>query len=345
MSIRRTFGALAVATLLTVLPACGATDSATSPAGSTVRLAINPAQLQYLPIMLAADKGYFRDAGVEVEIVTYQGSANNQIPLLARGDIDLSPAVAGPSLFNQYTQGFQVKVLANLTLPKEGYRDGAVLVVRKDVWDTGAIRTPRDLVGRTVDGSAEGNPADFLMRQALLGAGADPADVGLTHKARTPSDSVEFLRQHVVEATVMSEPSATQAEAQGVGVRWLGYQKIIPWYQETFLAASEQFAGNRAEDARKVLVAYLRATEEINATGGRWTPELVTTATKWTKQEPEVLDAMGGLMYFSPDGAVDTDALERVQRFWSDAGEVDKAVPIGELVDSAIVGSATGGGA
>jgi NitT/TauT family transport system substrate-binding protein len=326
------------------LAACGSTAApAAGGSGEPVKLAINPAQLQYLPIMLAVDKGYFRDAGVDVEIATYQGSANNQIPLLARGDIDLSPAVSGPSLFNQYSQGFRIKLLSALTLPHEGYRDGVVFVVRKDLWDSGAIREVADLRGHKVDASAEGNPVDFLIRQALDGTGLTPADVGLTHNARTPSDSVEFLRQGIVDATALSEPSATQAEAQGLGVRWLGYQDVVPWFQETFLAASESFATTRPDDARKVLTAYLRAVADLNAAQGRWTPELLQTATKWTGQPADVLEAMGGLMFWSDDGSIDLAALGDVQKYWLGAQLVTSEVPVADLVDTAIVAQVAGG--
>jgi NitT/TauT family transport system substrate-binding protein len=344
MRIRHVARTIFVLAAAVALAACGSSAGTTADgAGEPVKLAINPAQLQYLPIMLAVDKGYFRDAGVNVEIVTYQGSANNQIPLLARGDIDLSPAVSGPSLFNQYSQGFRIKLLSALTLPHEGYRDGVVFVVRKDLWDSGAIREVADLRGRKVDASAEGNPVDYLIRRALDGNGLTPADVGLTHNARTPSDSVEFLRQQVVDVTALSEPSATQAEAQGLGVRWLGYQDVVPSFQETFLAASETFATTRTEDARKVLTAYLRAVADLNTAQGRWTPEFLGTATKWTKQPAEVLEAMGGLMFWSGDGSIDLAGLGDVQKYWLGADLVTTEVPVADLVDTSIVAEVAGG--
>lgn len=343
MRIRHATRAILLLAVTALLAACGSAGSGGP--GDPVKLAINPAQLQYLPIMLAADKGYFRDAGVNVEIVTYQGSANNQIPLLARGDIDLSPAVSGPSLFNQYSQGFRIKLLSALTVPHEGYRDGAVFVVRKDLWDSGAVRSIADLRGKKVDASAEGNPVDFLIRQALDSNGLTPADVGLTHNARTPSDSVEFLRQGIVDATAISEPSATQAEVQGLGVRWLGYQDVMPWFQETFLAASETFATTRTEDARKVLTAYLRAVADLNAAHGQWTPELLETAAKWTKQPTDHLEAMGGLMFWSADGTIDLEGLGEVQKYWIGAQLVPTEVPVPDLVDTSIVAQVAGGGA
>ena len=145
-------------------------------------------------------------------------------------------------------------------------------------------------------------------------------------------DLLEFLRSNVVEVIAVAEPLATLAETQGLGVRWLGYETLIPWYQETYLATSEEFASGRTEDGRKVLEAYFRAVQDINAANGIWTPELLETATAWTGQSAEVLQHMGGLMYYSPDGRIDERALDRVQTFWIGEGLVTDQVPVAELV-------------
>jgi ABC-type nitrate/sulfonate/bicarbonate transport system substrate-binding protein len=154
---------------------------------------------------------------------------------------------------------------------------------------------------------------------------------------------VELLRSRAVEATVISEPAATLAEVEGLGVRWLGYSSVVPWYQETFLAASEKFAAERPGDARKVLGAYLRAVKDVNASHGKWTPELLALAAKWTKQKPETLKAVGGLMYYTPDGAINEKGLTKVQDFWSGEKLVPREVPVGDLVDTTALSAATGG--
>jgi NitT/TauT family transport system substrate-binding protein len=299
-----------------------------------VRFAVNPGQLVYLPLFVAVDKGYFKDAGLDVQVITYKGSANTQMPMLARGDIDISSVVVGPAMFNQLSEGFGIRLIAALTEPKVGYQDGVVMVVRKDLWDSKAIRTLADLKGRKVDGAAEGNPVDFLVRNALANAGLGKADVTLSYKPRSPSDTPEILRQKVVDVAGVSEPTATLIERDGIGVRWLSYKDVIPWYQDTFLATSEGFLRDHPDALRRFLVGYLRAVRTMANANGTWTPELLGTAKKWTGMPEDLILSVGKLPYWSTTGEVKLDALERVQQFWLKAGLVKKPVAVSRAVEA-----------
>jgi NitT/TauT family transport system substrate-binding protein len=303
-------------------------------AAEKVKFAVNPGQVIYLPLLLAVDKGYFRGAGLEVQIIPYKGSANTQMPLLARGDIDISSVVAGPAMFNQQAEGFNIKLIAALTEPRKGYQDGVVLVVRKDLWDSGAIRQAADLKGHKVDGAAEGNPIDFLLKQTLAGAGIKRSDVQLSYKVRTPADFPEVLRQKLVDVAGISEPTASYAVAQGLGVKFLSYQDVVPWFQETYLSASEQFLRDRPEAATRFLATYLRAAREVDRSGGAWTPETLAVAVKWTGMPEALLLGIGGIPYWGETAAIRLDALARVQQFWQDEGLVTTPADLGKLVDS-----------
>lgn len=298
-----------------------------------VRLSVNPSHIMYLPLFMAADKGYFREAGLDVQVLLYKGSANTQMPLLARGDVDISSVVAGPAMFNQMSEGFNIRLVAALTEPRPGYQDGVVLVVRKDLWDGKVVRTAGDLRGKRVDGASEGNPIDFLLRQTLASAGLGKGDVTLSYKPRSPGDTPEILRQKVVDVAGVSEPTATLIESQGIAVKWLSYKDVVPWYQETFLASSENFLRDRPDDVRRFLSAYLRAVKEISASGGQWTPQLIAIATKWTGMPADLLRSMGNIPYWDPAAAVRLDALARVQQFWVAAGLVRKPAPMDRMAD------------
>jgi NitT/TauT family transport system substrate-binding protein len=280
-----------------------------------VRFAVNPGQLVYLPLFVAVDKGYFKDAGLDVQVITYKGSANTQMPMLARGDIDISSVVVGPAMFNQLSEGFGIRLIAALT-------------------DSKAIRTLADLKGRKVDGAAEGNPVDFLVRNALANAGLGKADVTLSYKPRSPSDTPEILRQKVVDVAGVSEPTATLIERDGIGVRWLSYKDVIPWYQDTFLATSEGFLRDHPDALRRFLVGYLRAVRTMANANGTWTPELLGTAKKWTGMPEDLILSVGKLPYWSTTGEVKLDALERVQQFWLKAGLVKKPVAVSRAVEA-----------
>jgi hypothetical protein len=58
------------------------------------------------------------------------GSRGLIVPFLARGDIDVAPQVMVPAFFNQYTQGFSIKVVATLDETHKGWNDTVYFMVR-----------------------------------------------------------------------------------------------------------------------------------------------------------------------------------------------------------------------
>ncbi|WP_198030901.1 ABC transporter substrate-binding protein [Cupriavidus sp. amp6] len=319
--------------ILSLSLSCAVAQAQASRQYQKVRFSLNPAQIIYLPLFLAVERGYFRAEGLDVQVMPYKGSANSQMPLLARGDVDISAVIAGPAMFNQFSEGFNIKLISTLTEPKQGYRDGAVLVVRKDLWDAAAIRKLQDLKGRKVDGAVEGNPVDFLLRSALYSADLKKSDVTLSYKPRTPGDTPEILRQKVVDVAGVSEPTATLIESRGIGVRWLSYKDVVPWYQESYLASSEAFLRDHPAAVSSFLTAYLKAVREVAKARGQWTPELLALAAKWTGLPEDLLRSVGGIPYWNEKAGIRLESLARVQRFWVESGLVKKPIDPAKVVD------------
>ncbi len=139
-----------------------------------VRFSLNPQIYSYLPVFIAVDKGYFKEQNIELDIATYPGSALSQIPMLARGDQDLAGMVTGPAFFNQHAEGFGIKLVASLAQSKPGWHDTMWIMIRKDMWDSGKIKTFADLKGMAIEGGPKGSPVYLLSRQAMEQGGPDP---------------------------------------------------------------------------------------------------------------------------------------------------------------------------
>jgi NitT/TauT family transport system substrate-binding protein len=299
------------------LSAC-ASRKGPSRRGDPIVLLLNPIQMAYLPIFYAFDNGYFADEGLNVEFKLYTGSANAQLPLLARGDVDVGGVIAAPALFNQAAAGFGIRLLCALTEPRANYLDGVSVMVRQDIWEQGRMRTLADLRGRSIDAAAQGNPIDLLIRYALREAKLTPDDVTLSYKVRSPSDVPYLFRERQVELAGVSEPTATFIARRGLATKWIGYSDVVPWYQDIFLAASDEFVRSRPDEVKALVRACLRATNAFDASRGAWSPAALATAAKWTKLDKEDLKATGHLPYWSLTGKVDAGALARVQDFWAE---------------------------
>jgi NitT/TauT family transport system substrate-binding protein len=333
----RGFCRLGVAIIALGVVACGSDDDGDNASGGKTRpkltLAINPAVMSYLPLFVAVDKGYFDDAGVDVELVRYAESANTQIPLLARGDIDVATAVPGPALFNQFTGGFNLKIIGGLSEAKEGHLDEVTMVVGRDVADE--ISEPEDLRGRKVDIGAEGSPIHFVTGQLLEQAGLTGDDVTLSDRGKTLPDQQLSLKNKAVDVQGSVEPAGSIMEGEGIGSKWLGQADIVPGWQPTLLAASESAVAEKSEALELFLRGYLRAVQDVSDAGPQWTDELVRIAEKWTEAPAELIRATGAPPFAPPDGAVDVSWLERSQEFWAEEGLVEEAVDVNKIIDIA----------
>jgi NitT/TauT family transport system substrate-binding protein len=289
-----------------------------------------------LPIFLAVDKGYFSSAGLDVEITGFNGSSLGQLPRLARGDTDLMPIGLGPPFFNQFAEGFNVKLIASTSKPRSGWNDTTWLVVRQDLWDSKQIRKPSDLRGRSIDGVAQGSPLDFLALSTIAAGGLNPTSVQLTEKFRDPPNWIAALRNKAVDVQGVPEPIATDLQEQKLAHKWVGLSMIAPWFNEGFLAASVPFARDHHDLLVLFMTAYLRAADDIMRVNGTWTPDLVTSAAKWTQIPENTIRQIPGPAY-PGDARIDVASVARQQEFWHQRGLVNSPVPPAAIVDTAVL--------
>jgi ABC-type nitrate/sulfonate/bicarbonate transport system substrate-binding protein len=99
------------------------------------------------PAMIAADRGYFRDAGLDVELVTI-ATAQDAIALLARGRLDAAVGGVSAAFFNAIRRGFRVRLAGCVTyMPQRGHP--TALMIRTDKYD-GGILIPQQLRGEKI---------------------------------------------------------------------------------------------------------------------------------------------------------------------------------------------------
>lgn len=305
-----------------------------------VRLAINPLVYAHLPVMVAADKGYFAAEGVDAVIGKYPGSSNTQLPLVARGNLDVAPMVAGPALFNQQSQGFNVKVIAFETTSKRGWNESTWLLVRKDVWDSGAIRTIQDLKGHSVDGGPVGTPVNVLLRQVLAAAHLSLTDVKFSERLAAPPDWLAALHNKAVDALTAVEPIASEIVRQGYGVKLASSLDVAAWSPTATMVANPDFLEKNRDTVVHFLKAVLRADQDITRGGPRWTPELTGILAHWSQMTNDQIATIPSPSYYGDYGKIDPKLLDVQQKFWVDLGQVKQPVDIGTLIDAAAIDQA-----
>jgi len=302
-----------------------------------VRIILDPTFYTHLPLLHALDMGYFKDEGIDLQIMPASGSSTLFLPMLARGDYDLGTVNPSPAFFNQFSGGFDVVLLACMSASKPGWHDAPWLMVRQDLWDARAIVQPADLKGRVVDGSNVGSPIDFLLKETIRVGGLTPADVHLSERFRTIDNWLEAFRNKAADVIGATEPSASELEAQGVGHRWVSFATIAPWYQLEYLGASARFAKDHPDVIRQFLRAYVRGNDDVLKSNGKWTPGLLAEAVKWSHFTPDLLRGLSGPTYPSPHGEVSLESLTRIQQFWVNEKLVAAPVDVNNVVNIALL--------
>jgi NitT/TauT family transport system substrate-binding protein len=302
-----------------------------------VRFSLNPQIYSYLPLFLAVDKGYFKEQRIEVDIVPHGGSALAMLPILARGDLDLSVMVAAPGFFNQHNEGFGIKLIASVASPKQGWHDTGWIMVRKDLWDSGAVKTLADLKGKVFEGGPKGSPVYLITIEAIRQSGLAPTDVTLSGRLRAVADALALFQNKGVDLLTSVEPIASRLQEEGLAVRWKPGWEIIPWFQETYIAANPDYLKKNRDVAKRFLAAFLKGAQEVTAAKGQWTPDMIASVVKWSKFPESVIKSIPGPQNPSQLGIIDEKSLETAQGIWMKEGLVKDKRPIADMVDTSLI--------
>jgi len=296
-----------------------------------VKIMFNPGIYDTLPLMLAIDRGFFADEHLDVRVTKTPGSLNLIIPFLARGDIDAAPVVMGPAFFNQFDQGFGVKIVATLDESHKGWNDTVSFMVRQDLWDNKTIRNPSDLRGKKMPKPA-GSPNDFLTLEILAKAGLTMANASMNVLLTGSTSFLPAIINKQYDALSVQEPLATQFEKLHVAHKWLDYQDVIPYYQTAYIALSPSFVKDHHDAAVRFVRAYMRACRDIAASDGKWTPDMIDSEVKWSGQNRDVIEAIPGPAY-PGIGKISTESISRQEQLWLQLGMLKTSVPIAEFID------------
>lgn len=286
-------------------------------------------------VFIAQEKGYFKGQGLEVEIIRFP-SAIPMMTALATGQIEVLRGAQSAGLFNSSARGIKLKFVAdggNLA-PGGGY---LAIVLRKDLAESGAIKSAADLKGRPVAVAGASGTSVIVLDRLLNTARLTLKDVDL--KSISIPDQIAAFANKGIDASVMLEPSVSAASAKGLVTRWKGGDDIYPNMQAGVLAYSDAFA-QRTEPARKFMVAYVHALRDYHAAffKGQGREAIANILAKYTNiKDLKAYDRMVPVG-MDPDGRLNVNGLKADQNWYATVdGSVREKVDVDKLVDQSFV--------
>jgi NitT/TauT family transport system substrate-binding protein len=287
-----------------------------------IRVSLSSTNVALLPTFAAYDKGFFREEGLEVELI--QMAATLASTALMTGDLDYNGAATG--VISAAVQGRPMKVLI-FTVS----RPLMFLMSKKE------IKEPRDLKGKKVAGSTPGASATLLAMQALRHVGLDPAkDVSILPMGGTAAGRLAVLEAGAVDASLLSVPENIFAREKGFNeLMFLG---DVVEFAQAGLGTTDKKIRESPDEVYRVVRAQLRSVTYLLDKSRQ--PEIVDMVMKrWKLSDRKMAEAIfqDVVRVIGKNAVVTQASIQSLIDSAREGAKVTRPVKIEEVTDFSFV--------
>lgn len=285
-------------------------------------------------MLIAIEKGYFKDAGIDVEMQDIDTAAD-ALSLVAQGQLQIVGAGVSAGYFNAVDRGLPVTI----TISRVAFPAGHNLMIRPDLKDE--IKSMKDMKGRNIASNGPGSISTYEIGKMLEPHGLTLNDVNIKIFP-FPQYAVAFANK-AVDAGLVIPPWTVAYEKQGIALPFGDADKLVPGPVTISVNfANTDWLAKNPDVANRFYLAYLKGGREWcqGYHGAPVRKEIIDVLVK-SKVETrrEVLD---GFWTARPiDGRVNEKSILDVQKFYLEQKMIKKTFPIEKLVDYSFVDWAT----
>src|SRR6476659_9180871 len=278
------------------------------------------------PVFIAQDKGYFRDAGIEIELRFFDAAQPIAVATTS-GDVDFGITAFTAGLYNLAGKG-TLKVIGGMSREKAGYP--LIGYFASNNAYAAGLKTPKDLAGKRIAVTQVGSSFHYS-----LGLLADKYGFKLSEVKVLPlqslSNAAAALKGETVDAALLPVSTARTLVETG-GARFLGWVgDETPWQLGAVFASPKTLANKTL--VTKLLAALVRADREYHdvilasvkdgkAPIDAKTKPLLDIIAKYTNLPVE--QVVGNCAYIDRDGKLDVKNVANQIVWLQDQGFVDK---------------------
>jgi NitT/TauT family transport system substrate-binding protein len=301
---------------------------------ATVKVAVVPS-IPSASTYLALDKGYFRDAGLDVTIERID-SLSRAVAFLATNQMQVGQGGISAGFFNAVADGLPL----TMTLEAGSTPLYHQIILRNDLKDT--VKTPADLKGRKIGISSPGSAAVYEIGMVLDSVGLKLKDVDIKYVGYTQMGPA--LANGALDAALQVAPFGEIAIEQKMAVGWIDPEDHIKQLPLTnvFYIANADWIKQNPEVARKFFVALARAGRDYCQAyhHGPNRAELVDLMIKNKIVTDRPLLERMDWQARDPNGTVNLASVASMQNFYKQEKIIDKEAPGDRLVDPSFADAA-----
>ncbi len=279
-------------------------------------------------------QGYFARQNLDIQTQRLD-SAAKMIPFVSTGQLDVAGGGPGAGLFQAFSRGVDLKIVADKGTAGDTQSYFCYLV-RKDLIDSGRVKTEADLRGLTFANSAPGISVDLPTARMLQKGGLTEQDLTIVYMSYP--DMVSALGTQRVDVAATLEPACAQAVSDGIAVRWRTTSDYVPRQSVAMVMYSAPFAQNR-EAAVRFMVGYLQGVRDYRKAylekDAALRQKLDPILAEWTGIDARVYDQMV-LPELHADGTLNVESIEALQDYEVESGQVQERVDLRKFIDDSI---------
>jgi NitT/TauT family transport system substrate-binding protein len=300
-----------------------------------VRSAVLTSSAQDGPVYIADERGYFREQGLEVEIIKF-ATATEIIPALAQGHLDVGAGGTGAALFNGLATGLDIRIVADKGYAGPDSSPG--WLVRTDLADQ--IRTPADVRGRAFGMGNQGSSPWVELEVMLRQGGLTLDDIEIKNVGYT--DQIVAFANRSIDITYSFEPNITNLVRNGVAVWWKASHEFVPNHEGSVVIYGANFV-KQPDLGRRYMVAWLKGVRDYNRLLREQRDDgiIAIMIANTDIKDPAAWKEMR-LPVINPDGYVFPESMNLGQEYYLRAGQQQRRADIAQAIDHSYVDYALG---
>ena len=291
------------------------------------------------PVFIAQDKGYFRNAGLDIELKFFDAAQPIAVATTS-GDVDFGITAFTAGLYNLAGKG-TLKVIGGMSRDKAGYPLIGYFASNKAY--AAGLTTPKDLAGKRVAVTQVGSSFHYALGLLADKYGFKLSDVKIV-PLQSLSNAAAALKGETVDAALLPISTARPLVDSG-GAKLLGWVgDETPWQVGAVFASPKTLADKPR--VTKLLAALARADREYHdvvlatvkdgkADLNDRTRPLLDIIAKYTNLPVE--QVVGNCAYVDPDGRLDVKNVDNQIKWLQEQGFVDKGLDADAIIADAYV--------
>lgn len=288
---------------------------------------------------IAFERGYFADAGLDVEFVFFQ-AAQPMAVAIASGDIDYAVTAVSGGLISLAQKG-AIKVIGG-ALSEEAGIEGQKILVSDAAYQAGKT-TPKALDGGTWAVTQAGSSFHYMGSKIATAEGID-----LKFKPLQKVGAIiGALKSGQIDAWSIVPHIAKPLAGSGA-VHIIGdVADYISDYQVTTVFTSAENAANKRDQSERFLKAFSQGIEDYAAamidksTGEKGMDDMVDLIHKYVyvdrPREKAAPSIINGTMRVNNNAALNLTSIKDQLAWFQSEGLVDESITIDTLVDQSYV--------